>query len=399
LSTAAKLALLGGVLLPLGGMAQPGLLGGTGSNLFLIPSVRLTEVYDDNVFFATSQRQDDFITHISPALEGGYRTAPLSLLGYYGFDAEVFADHSDLNTAQARQQGGVDFRYEASRQLTVEAEAMYNETETPEELNFTAVLQPGRQTAETYSAGASLDYRIDPVMEADLSYTFAHDDLEGDFDTDTHTVSTGLAREMGPRDTVSVGYSFQRYLFDLGDDVSAHVPTVGWAHAFTPRTSVELLGGPRISDGDVDPEVSASIRHSLQRGQLSLTYARGESTVIGQTDTFTTEMIGGAAEFAIGPALEVRASASYTENSQGALDADVIRAGVEASYEINDYLSLIASYRYSTQQGVLGGPDDLDIDRNVAYIGVLISHPARIVPKAKRAAASRFGPLAPEPPR
>ena len=45
------------------------------------PSLSISEAYDDNVFFTSSNRQDDFISRFMPGLKAGYQSEPFTLTG------------------------------------------------------------------------------------------------------------------------------------------------------------------------------------------------------------------------------------------------------------------------------------------------------------------------------
>ncbi len=48
---------------------------------FVVPSVTVDAVYDDNLFYASEDKQSDFITRVSPVLEVGHESDTLSWSG------------------------------------------------------------------------------------------------------------------------------------------------------------------------------------------------------------------------------------------------------------------------------------------------------------------------------
>src|SRR5438552_16017163 len=97
-----RVVFVAGVLLPSAAPAQTG--------YYLTPSLSVAEVYDDNVFFAPSSREHDFLTRISPGLQAGYQSTPLTVAGGYTFDSEIYRRHPELTTAQMRQRGSIDVK-------------------------------------------------------------------------------------------------------------------------------------------------------------------------------------------------------------------------------------------------------------------------------------------------
>src|SRR2546421_120001 len=80
------------------------------AGLYLIPSFRLSEAFDDNIFGSSVNRESDFISRFSPGLQGGYNSDPFTLLLRGGFEADVFAKHPELNDPITGWNAGVNFR-------------------------------------------------------------------------------------------------------------------------------------------------------------------------------------------------------------------------------------------------------------------------------------------------
>lgn len=358
--------ILGGAFPPSGAMAQ---------GFFATPSVSVAEIYDDNLFLSGSQPQEDFISRLSSAIEAGYRSVPLSVRGHYLSDAEFYARHPELDTTRARASTAMDVRYQPTRLITVSAEALYTKTQRPGELNPATGVELGRAQAERLSLGPSAVYRFDPLTAGSAAYTFTCDRLEGAVRTDTHTAVLGLDRRMTERDTASVGYAFRRFRFGE-TDAGSHAATLGGTHAFTPRTSATLLAGPRFSEGSIDPEVSAAIRHKLKQGELSLIYARSPSTVIGQAGVVDTETFGVTAAYVRAPAWEMRSTLGVLSSTRAGLQADVQRMELEARYRVTRVVSFTGSYQFSVQRGSLDGAGAAEIVRNVILLGIVVAAPA-----------------------
>jgi hypothetical protein len=348
------------------------------SGFFATPSLSLAEVYDDNLFFTPSQREEDFISRLSPAIEAGYRSAALTLLGRYTLDAESYAQHSELDTTRARTQAAMDFRYQPTRLLTLSADLNDTKTQMPGELNLETGLQLGRARAERLSIAPAAAYRFGPLTAGTAAYTFTRDKLEGGMGADTHTAALSLDRRISQRDTMSLAYTFRQFLFDGQDTTTAHVVTLGGTRAITPQTTVSLVGGPRFSEGSIDPEVSASIRHVRKRGELSLNYARSQSTVIGQAGAVATETFGATAAYLLGPSWEIQAAPSFLSSRRGALQADVYRMNLATSYRITKSLSLNGSYQFNSQRGSLDIASGEEITRrNVVLLSIVVASPSR----------------------
>ena len=104
-------------------------------------------MYDDNLFFTSSSREEDLISRFSPDIQFGYQSVPFTFSGRYTFDAEVYAYHPELTTAQALQRASIEARYLPAPPLTLALTAAYLESQTPEEINVVTEPGQGRQRA------------------------------------------------------------------------------------------------------------------------------------------------------------------------------------------------------------------------------------------------------------
>ena len=73
------------------------------ARLEIVPSVGLREQYNDNIFLSGSDREDDFISIISPKVVLNYdRGEKLNLAADFGFNFRFYADHNELNDTGLR---------------------------------------------------------------------------------------------------------------------------------------------------------------------------------------------------------------------------------------------------------------------------------------------------------
>lgn len=366
---AERLILVGAGLLPGAVLAQSG--------LFAAPSIGVAQIYDDNLFFSSSQPQKDRILRVSPALEAGFLSDKSSLRGRYAFDAENYARHPELDDSRVREHATLGIRREATHMLSLSADADYLKTQSPGELAPETGLELGRARAERFSFSPSAVYRFDRLATGTATYRFIQDELAGGIGSDTHSVALDFDRRLNRRDTASLGYRFERFRFDAGDTVDAHILLAGGTREFTPRTDATVLAGPRFTDGSVEPEILASLRHKLRAGEATLAYTRTETTVLGLAGTATTESLAATFVQSLGSSAELRAAPSYSSSTLGGLQADVFIMNLEAGYRITHYLTLIGSYEFSSQRGSLTAPAGGEITRNVVLFGLVVAAPRR----------------------
>jgi len=214
--------------------------------------------------------------------------------------------------------------------------------------------------------------------------------LSGGASTDTHAMNLGLDRRITPQDTGNLGYTFRHFVFggsgtSAGEDtITSHVLTLGWTRELTPLLSVTLRGGPRFSEGSVAPEVSASIRYKLKSGGLLFTYARSQTTSIGEARTLDTESFTASVSYQFLRLLQLSAAPSFSRNSSEGSDVNVYRLSLGATYQITEWLSLVGSYQFSLQQGSFtsttgtpGSPDQ-EISHNIVVLRLVATYPYRV---------------------
>lgn len=364
------LAILGGVFLPATVMAWP--------DLYLRSALTVAGVQDDNLFFTPARQERDFISRVTPEIEAGFLSPRVSLGGRYAFDAERFADHPELTTMRARQHASIDLKSDPARSLGLGVHGEYVSTLTPGDLNLQTGLTTGRLHARRLSAGSSLEYRFNPVTSGTVAYTQTRDDLSGGVAARVRTAALGLERRTTPRDTMSAGYAFNRFRFEEGDVTTAHALVFGWDRRITPRTGLALSGGPRFSEGGIEPEASMAIRHGSKRADVSLTYARSLATVIGRAGTVTTESLAPAVTYRSARLFRVSVAPAFFKirGTEGGDEARVSLINLKVACRLGSGMSLEAAYQRSFQEGALAaGPAGAGtIARNSFQVRLVAGH-------------------------
>ncbi len=223
---------------------------------WVVPSVSVDEVYDDNLFFASEDAQSDFITRVSPALEVRHESDTLSWNGRYRFDAEAYASQTELNSVQARQFADVGVEYLPTDRLTLRAAADYTKTDTPRDLSIIpggAIpgLLVGRAEAKRTAVHSSASYRWTALTTGFLSFTQADEELVDVAESETSVLEGWFDQRLSEVTTLSYGYIHRRYKFD--EDVfdggagqsptrpavqKSDIPWIGLSHQFNARTRV-----------------------------------------------------------------------------------------------------------------------------------------------------------------
>ena len=357
-------------------------------DFYVVPSLAVGEVYDDNLFFSpSSRRQGDWFTRVSPNILTGYQSTPLTLMGRYTFDSEFYNKHQELTTAQMRQQGSIELKSRPSPSLSLSAKGDYFQTRTPFELN--ALTGTGvavrRIRAESYSANPTLEYRPDSLTKAKGDYLYSKYLIQGGTSIDSHITSLDLDRRITAHDTVGPGYIGRHFTFGGFGSTTSHAFTLGWSRDLMPHTKVSLRAGPRFTAGALDskPEALAKIQHKVEGGELSFTYSSSLATIVGQGGPATAESYGISGSFE--PLQHFRLSVAPTlfKVTSQTFTSSVYLVNFEGSYQMTKELALRMSYLFYLQKGSFNPltgstATNVEILRDLVWFGLVFTYPTRL---------------------
>jgi hypothetical protein len=345
---------------------------------YLSPSIAVGGLYNDNIFLTSSdsgvERRGDEILRISPALEGGYGSETLTVGGYYTFDAERYDHDPGLDGNTVRRNAAFDFNYLATPRLDLAMQADYTSTQTPSELDVTT-LAVGRAHAVYMTVAPSMGYAFDELSFGRIGYTHGLEELGSNPDTSTDTGNLGFEHRFTPRDDFDFNFYATRYDFGPNDVVDSRVVTVGWTHQFTPLTSVSVAAGPRRTESDNSVDYSAGLHTTLNSGTFDFDYNHTETALIGEFRPAESQSVVAKLDYFAGNDLEFYVVPSASRDTIGTAVATLYRLDASFNYRLSRVTSLVGSYEYSRQNGLLTGATS-QIMNNVIYIGLMFSTPA-----------------------
>jgi len=344
----------------------------------LSPVFNTTQVYDSNLFSTSMAPLGDFITRVSPGLEGEYRSPRFSVLGRYVLDLERFAGHPELTTADGGQHASIDLRTSRSRRLSFAVGAAVERTRTPGELSAGTGLTVARAPAEHVEVHPAIVRQVNPVTEATIDYTWTDDRLVGGIATRAHRAAIGIDRQVSRRDVVDVNYGVRMFLFEADDRLTSHAVSIGWARQITREVHMELRGGPVLTEGRQAPEVLASMRYRPGPSELSISYARTQTTLIGFAGILDTQSITASAARMLGPRLQIRVTPGVFRTTSDARRAEAGRVSFEAERPMTGRFSLRATYEATVQRGSLTAAPLADsISRHLVQLSVVAAQARR----------------------
>src|SRR3989442_8940687 len=97
------------------------------AGLYLIPSFKVSESFDDNILGSSSNRESDFISRFYPGLQGGFSSDPFTLLLSGGVAGAGFPQHPELHETTTGWDSRRNFPYLPLPRLTPGAHNSYTE--------------------------------------------------------------------------------------------------------------------------------------------------------------------------------------------------------------------------------------------------------------------------------
>lgn len=346
------------------------------------PSISAAQVYESNLFATRTGRQEDYITRVTPAIEGEYRLPVWTVSGKYSLDAERFSGHSELSAGAARQLAGLHVDYRPTSRMTFATSAEYLDTGNPAELNVGTALSFARSRASRLLSRSSIKRQLTPLMAGTLEYTFNSDRLSG-FRASEHSAQLGLTRRLSPRISLTSRYRMHQLEFSqtsVRSAVTSHALTAGLTRAVTRNVSVSVDAGPRVTGDELRPQVGASIDWRREPIALSLAYGHTQGTAIGLVGAVDTQSLHATVTRHFGRSREVRIAPSMFRSALGAFHAEVYVLGVGLMQHLGNGLAIDLSFDGARQRGtLLGRPGGGTISRHTILMRV-VADPTRRQP-------------------
>jgi hypothetical protein len=271
------------------------------------PSITVGERYDDNIFQSDADKEDDFITVITPGIVLRYAPSRETEINFdYEPSFEWFANETDENQISHRLL--LDLKAALSRRLQVTLSDRFTITEEPSDRDRLIILEDGtrdrsdaerQQTIRNY-ATSTLRFQLAPRSSIGLLFDNLIEDVDDPDEVDEVRYAVGA--EFGYLTHIQrqnrILLAFRTDIFDFDDnpdpnvdpdgqisdedDFLVHTASVGYEHHFSPTlTSTARLGysftsGLDSDDGDENSGIVGSIdlEKLLRTGSASIRYQR-----------------------------------------------------------------------------------------------------------------------------
>jgi hypothetical protein len=321
------------------------------------PSIEVSEVHDDNLFYAQKNAASDLIFRVSPGLGLRVESPRLTASTSFEFDNDRYGSYSSLSNRRARQRGLMDLQYRATPRLTVALNGAYTDTTTPAELNLITGLATTRVRAQQLNVRPTGSFRVSSVLTAHIEMSSTRENLTNGMAIRAQKEKAGIERRLTPRDLLSADYEQGRYVFDLNPGARTTMRSsalvAGWTHDLTPTSQFKVQAGPRIVDGSTLPELAASFTQRWKFSTMTISGLQTQTTFIGLVGTVQTQDLD--ARFTYHPTRSLTAyawPAAIRILNQG-LQVRVYQLVVGARYAITPFVGVDMTYGVTSQRGAI----------------------------------------------
>ncbi len=360
-------------------------------------NVSAEEAYEDNVFNATDNREDDFVTTLILDSRLTLRHPLGSFTLFYRFNQQLYLDHTELNDvgqfAGLGQNQSISFG--DSIHLSPRDTLSYSNAfiRSPDSLYATgeqrAQQQPpvdlegvvvGRQGVIRNSTqlGYRHDFRAPVTFTLNGSYAILEYDDPIQVDSRNGSAGGGLSWRLSNLRLVGLSYRHSLTRYDSLSGTDSEVVSLTYEDEPLPMWKVSARVGASFNStadnsvNKVTPDVDVSLKKVLRRGGLSASYLRSISTSRGFGGAAELQAVNLSGSYKHTPVWTSRLSAIYSSRrskSESTLDIDRFTLRYRTSYPISRFLRVTAGYLYSNQrQGSVAGGER--IINNRLFIGL-----------------------------
>jgi opacity protein-like surface antigen len=374
----------------------PGLLAPPAprGRLTLTPSIGVSLEYDDNIFRNNDNKESDLITGFSPGIALFINQPRYQIRASYGFTAEVYADHSELNEAFAQQSLSAEGLYLLDPGLTLSLSNRFLYSTRGRDLGGEEDLQrTSRRPVLTNRLEPALSWQIRPLTSLQLSGSWTIQRIEaetddptigeddaGARDSDSYRIGLGVTHTFRPRLRGTAGYEFAFLDTEETPEVFTHTPRAGLAYDFTRALRGSVSAGPefviRDSDTTVGLALTASLVHAFRWGAISAAYdqstrAQGGTGGPGRTHAVTASVL--VTQWVRGLSLSLTPRYSLSDETGADRETRTLSVSLDASYEIWRNVSVFGTYSFLQQRNE--GTAVRDVDQNRVLLGIRYGYP------------------------
>jgi len=359
-------------------------------DLNLMPTIAISEEFNDNISLNNARKQYDFITGFTPGIMALVNRPRFQAAAGFTNTAELFARGNSANDAFAQQNLIVGMVWEPTPLVTFTLADIFLRDQSPSATagGFALNGQGGLGNL----LNPALGWQLGSQTRLDLGaiYSILRFDGRGSgIESDTYGFTSNLSHAFTPRFAGIAGYNFT-YL-DLrsghGDNATSHNPTLGFSFRVTPTLTVTADGGPAFTHlGDEDfitPAFNAGFSQRFSFGSLVAYYSRAIGVAGGFGGPTDNQAVSATLTLPLMKDLIVLFNPFWTKAESLSsrqierVDVDLFTISLGAAYRVNEYITVFGGYSFLLQRvGKFSTtPNAFDADQNRVKFGVQFGYP------------------------
>jgi hypothetical protein len=339
----------------------------------LVPTISISEEFNDNIFLNNANKQYDFITTFTPGIMALVNRPRFQLAAGFSNDAQLYARGTSPNDGLARQNFILGSIWEPTPVLTFALADTFLRDQSPDATAGGFAL--GGQAGISNVLNPTMGWQVGPQTRLDLGLLYSVLRFEGQgagIDSDTYGFTSNLSHGFTARFNGMVGYNFT--YIDLrsghGDNATVQNPTLGFTYRVTPTLTIGVDGGPAFT------------HLGLPFGNVSAYYSRSVGVAGGfggPTDNQTasaTLLLPLLRDLIVifNPAWTKAESLSDQQIQR--VDVKIFTLSLGAAYRVNPYITVFGGYSFLLQRvGQFSTTQDFDADQNRVKFGVQFGYP------------------------
>ena len=363
----------------------------------LLPTITLSEEYNDNILLDNRNRTWDLITGITPAINLIWESRTHRLIAGYNFTAELYLRDPTRDNAFNTQNFNLDGMWRASERLTLTLADAYTAT-TDTNLISPAGVSVGRNRSWGNALSGGAAYKLDDftAVRSGASYAvqrFSRGELD---DSDVYHANLFLDRTLTRYVRGSVGYDFGYFDIEHEDKVTTHTPKIGASWQVTPTITLAVNGGPTFElhdngDSRITPTVTATYEQTVKFGTVGLGFDRQVATAGGLGGVTDNTSVFGHVDvitFARGLTLSfapryswVKSAGKIRSADNRDIDISSITLPLQVTYRLTAWMAAVARYQFYQQRtaheirDTAGNLFAADADQNRLFVGLQFGYP------------------------
>jgi len=363
----------------------------------LLPTITLSEEYNDNILLDNRNRTWDLITGITPAINLIWESRTHRLIAGYNFTAELYLRDPTRDNAFNTQNFNLDGMWRASERLTLTLADAYTAT-TDTNLISPAGVSVGRNRSWGNALSGGAAYKLDDftAVRGGASYAvqrFSRSELD---DSDVYHGYLFLDRTLTRYVRGSIGYDFGYFDIEHEDKVTTHTPKIGASWQVTPTITLAVNGGPTFElhdngDSRITPTVTATYEQTVWFGSVGLGFDRQVATAGGLGGVTDNTSVFGHVDvitFARGLTLSfapryswVKSAGKIRSADNRDIDISSITLPLQVTYRLTAWMAAVARYQFYQQRtaheirDTAGNLFAADADQNRLFVGLQFGYP------------------------